>query len=146
MTKKERIQKKITEKKNLQRFLAREKYATAEGLAHDCLRYASACRDGRLLCNIESVSASGMSRVLAFYEVAKLDQPLNDGRKFCLLNFHQLFRALGYTRSGDGFRVSGCGMDMVFATNYEIIHSLAALGAVSDAEAKKLAQITPPYL
>jgi hypothetical protein len=146
MTTKERIQKKISENKNLQKFLAREKYATAEGLAQDCLRYASACRDGRLLCNIESVSSSGMSRVMAFYEIAKLDQPLNDGRKFCLLNFNQLFRALGYTRSGDGFRVSGCGMDMVFATNYEIVHSLAALGAVSAAEVKKLAQITPPYL
>lgn len=146
MKKIERIAKNIAENKGFSKFLAGEKYTTAESLAHDCLRYVSAIREGRMICNIESVSASGMSRVLAFYEVAKLDRPLNDGRKFCLLNFHQFFRALGYTRSGDGFRVTGCEMDMVFDTNYNIIHKLAALGAISETEKKKLAQITPPIV
>lgn len=136
----------INEDKEIAKLLKKEKYATAESLAERMLDYVKAAREGRVICNIHSVSKSGMSRTMSFYEMAKLIHPQSDGRKYCLLNFWQLFRLLGYTpsRSGEGFSIGGCGMDMVFATNYNIIHRIHSLGGCTKEDCKDLAQRTPP--
>jgi hypothetical protein len=59
------------------------------------------------------------------------------------LNFYAFFGALGFTESGNGFRISGCGMDMVFHTNYSIIHKLQKLGFIDMKKRDVLAQKTP---
>jgi hypothetical protein len=141
-----RIATEIRKDKEIMRHINKDNYTTPEDIAEHCLRYVSAVREGRALVNIESVSKSGMSRVMSFYEVAKWDQPMRDGRKFGLLNFNLLFRVTGHTPSGDGFRISGCGMDMVFATNYNLMHHLARLKVITPDQCKKLAQMTPPYV
>ena len=127
--------------------LKREAYATAEGLAENFMRYARAVRDGRALVSIESVSASGMSRVMAFYEMAPTEKR-SDGRKFVLLNFRQMFRLLGYTfpPNREGFRVEGCGMDMVFSVNYNTMHTLERLGVITAKERATLAQMSIPTI
>lgn len=138
----------INADKNITKLLKKEKYATAEALAERILDYVNATREGRVICCIHSVSRSGMSRTLSFYEMAKIDKPMTDGRSYLLLNFWQLFRLLGYTpsRSSGGFAISGCGMDMVFATNYNIIHRIHLLGGCTEAECKDLAQRKPPVV
>ena len=81
-----------------------------------------------------------MSRKLSFYE-----STFNEDGRGGFLNFNALFTALGYSdRNKDGkFTVNGCGMDMVFHTNYSIIHSLYNLGMITKEECDSLAQNTP---
>ena len=104
-------------------------------------RYINATKEGRMLCVIDSVSSSGMSRTMRFLEMAG-----NKKTGHNILQFRSLFRALGYTPAGryfDGFRIGGCGMDMVFHTNYTIIHNFCDGGFLSSKECAKLAQKTP---
>ena len=95
--------------------------------------YISAIRQKRMICIIKSVSKSGMSRVLKFHSFEK---PY-------IRNYYSLFIALGYKKVDNGFRVSGCGMDVIFHTNYTIIHRLHLLGLISKKERDLLAQRTP---
>lgn len=102
-------------------------------------RYIKAIKDGRMCCIIESVSSSGMSRTLKFMECS------GGKHGYSYLNFYNLFKNLGYTKvkNSDCFRVHGCGMDMVFATNYNICHQLKKLGIITKKTCDKLAQKTP---
>ena len=81
-----------------------------------------------------------MSRKLSFYE-----STFNEDGRGGFLNFTALFIALGYSdRNRDGvFIVNGCGMDMVFHTNYSIIHRLYNLGMLTNEECEILVQNTP---
>jgi hypothetical protein len=58
------------------------------------------------------------------------------------------FKALGYSqaKNSDGFRINGCGMDMVFNTNYCIMHDLKRIGLITPEQCSKLAQETPTKL
>jgi hypothetical protein len=112
----------------------------------DCKRYISAIKQGRIICNIESVSRSGMSRNIKFLECAKTRSG------FRYLQFWSFFKALGFTETpsrnngwgrSETFRIHGCGMDMIFHTNYTIIHKLHRLGFMTKKECDKLAQLTP---
>lgn len=105
-------------------------------------RYIKAIKEGRILCSIESVAPSGMSRVIKFVEVSKY----SDRKQYAVLNFYQFFVMLGFSPAGkykNGFRVNGCGMDMVFHTNYSIIHKLHRLGFITKKQCDELAQKTP---
>lgn len=104
-------------------------------------RYIDASRHHAIICVIESVARSGMSRSLKFLEMSQSPE----GR-FGVMQFWTLFKALGYPESrssSDCFTVHGCGMDMVFATNYDIIHTLCRLGFIDSEECNVLAQRTP---
>ena len=100
-------------------------------------RYLKATRERRVICSIGSVSKSGMSRTMKF-----LEMPKNGGY---LLNFYRLFDILGHQKisNSDYFRINGCGMDMVFNTNYNIIHNLQSLGFITRKTCDVLAQETP---
>jgi hypothetical protein len=95
--------------------------------------YISAIRQQRMICIIKSVSKSGMSRVLNFHSF----------QKTYVRNYYSLFIAVGYKKVDNGFRISGCGMDMIFHTNYTIIHKLHRLGLINKKECDQLAQMTP---
>ena len=104
----------------------------------DAKAYVKAIKEGRMLCSIPSVSRSGMSRVINFMACVKSE------RRYYYRNFNTLFRALGYREvRREGFRISGCGMDMVFHTNYSNIHILSRLGFLTKTECDNLAQQTP---
>ena len=107
-------------------------------------RYIKAIKENRVICSIGSVSKSGMSRTIKFVELAKSDLSENHH----LYNFYQFFDVLGFSKikDSDYFRIGGCGMDMIFHTNYTIIHDLKRLGFVSDDECKTLAQKTPSVI
>ena len=104
-------------------------------------RYIEAIKENRMICSIGSVSRSGMSRTIKFLEMKKNDT----SNQHSLKNFYQFFDALGYSKikNSDYFRIGGCGMDMIFNTNYTIMHDLKRLGLVSDEECSTLAQKTP---
>jgi hypothetical protein len=109
-------------------------------------RYIKAIKEGRVICSIGSVSNSGMSRTIKFVECAK-SQNVKPAQYY-YLNFFQFFEIMGFTpvKSSDYFRIGGCGMDMIFHTNYTIINSLAYMGLISKKEASKLAQKTPTVI
>lgn len=102
-------------------------------------RYIQAIKEHRMICSIGSVSRSGMSRTIKFLEMHKGETTYH------LLNFYQFFEALGYSSVKDSgyFRIGGCGMDMIFHTNYSIMHDLRRLGFINKEECSTLAQKTP---
>lgn len=126
------------------------RYYSFEQFERDAQRYLKATREGRMLCIIPHVSSSGMSRNIKFMAPEKSDRPGENGQdQYYYLNFNCFFIALGYTesRAKDGsFTISGCGMDMVFHTNYSIIHDMEGLEYITREECNVLAQKTPPVL
>ncbi len=102
-------------------------------------RYIKAIKENRMICVIDSVSPSGMSRTLKFLEM--------DGKKenHHIYNFYQLFDIMGHqkVKNSDSFRIYGCGMDMVFNTNYNLIHNFAYMGIITKKTAEKLCQQIP---
>lgn len=115
-------------------------YPTSEQVfTEHCKRYIKAIKDGRMICAIDRVSASGMSRNIKFLECAKGKDRYN------YLTFWELFKILGYTevKNTDTFRIGGCGMDMIFHTNYSIIRQLKRLGFITAKTCEVLAQKTP---
>lgn len=143
MKKDERILKKIAADKELQKNLSKQSdHYGNEMFLRDGKRYLKAIKEGRMLCIIESVSASGMSRVLKFNECAKLK-----GNNHSFMQFWTMFKVLGHQETkSQGFRVHGCGMDMVFHTNYCIVRKLQHLGFISKKQCAVLEQKTPTIL
>ena len=110
-------------------------------------RYIKAIKEGRMICSIDSVSSSGMSRTIKFLEIGKV-KTYDKETRYSLSNFYQFFEALEYSKAkNDGyFRIGGCGMDMIFHTNYSIINKLGRLGFMDKKACDTLAQRTPPIV
>lgn len=141
MKRNETILKNLESNKEIQKAINKISFFNNEDFINHAKRYIQAIKEGRMMCKIQPVSKSGMSRNMRFFEI---NGSKKDG--FRTYNFWSLFRALGYTdsrNSRDTFLISGCGMDMVFHTNYSIIHRLGSLGFLTKKEVDKLAQRTP---
>ena len=136
MTNKIKLSAEIT--KNISKKL---NFYSEEAFINDAEAYIFAIKQNRMINVIGSVSASGMSRTLKFTSCEKNKN--TDG--YFQRSYFSLFRALGFTpvKQSDYFRVSGCGMDMIFATHYDIIHQLTQIGLINDEECQKLCQLTP---
>lgn len=115
-------------------------YVDIEDLNRNTESYINAIAENRMFCVIHSVSSSGMNRNLSFLSFNVAD---NRGS---LRNYHTLFELLGYKEGKEGFKISGCGMDMVFATNYNNIRDFERLGMISKEDSKRLQQMTPNRL
>lgn len=137
------VLKNIEANKEIQKNLKKLNYYDADQFIKDCKTYIKAIKERRMLCIIKSVSNTGMSRVIKFSS----PQKSTDG-KFYYRNYNCLFITLGYSeaKNQDGFRINGCGMDMIFHTNYCIIHNIHRLGLISKEECAHLAQETPVCL
>ena len=142
MKKAEKIVNLVSENKELQKRIKANTYYSNEQFIKDAERYIKAIKEGRMNCIIKSVSSSGMSRVIKFTAIEKGKTQYN------YQNFWSLFNSLGFTesRNQNGFTISGCGMDMIFHTNYTIIHRLHRLGFINKKECGHLAQQTPVVL
>ena len=139
-TTKAEVLNNVNSKKELQRNFKKLYSFDSEDFIRNAERYIKACKENRIFCVIHSVSKSGMSRKLSFNEAT-----FNSEGRGNFLNFTALFTALGYSdRNKNGeFTVKGCGMDMVFDTNYNIIYNLYSLGMMTKEECETLAQNTP---
>jgi hypothetical protein len=136
--------KNLAENKELLKAIEKtgNEYYNVEDFVSDAKTYIKAIKQSRMVCTIESVSSSGMSRVLKFNSCE------GKAGKFNYRSYSLLFKTLGYkqARNSWGFTVSGCGMDMVFHTNYTIIHQLHKYGLLNKKDCEVLAQMTPTVL
>ena len=117
-------------------------YYDAEHFVKDAKQYIKAIKERRMINSIGSVSNSGMSRTIKFLSCEKSSQK----NQFWYSNYYCLFICLGYTpaRSNDHyFSIGGCGMDMIFHTNYSNIHHFGRLGLLTKSEVATLCQATP---
>lgn len=121
-------------------------YTSIEDFIYNATAYINAIAERRMCNVIKSASSTGMSRVLKFQSFEIYKESKNQNGKGYFRNYHTLFKLLGYTETKQGFRVHGCGMDMVFNTNYNIIHKLHRLGFIDKDTCSKLAQLTPNTL
>jgi hypothetical protein len=84
-----------------------------------------------------------MSRTIKFLSCEKTKTG------FYYSNYNCLFDVLGFTPAKGNdfyFRIGGCGMDMIFHTNYTIIHRLHRLGLINKKDCERLAQMTPSVI
>lgn len=142
-TKENKILEAIKSNKELTKRLNALSYYTENSFIRDAENYLKAIKEGRMLCCIGSVSASGMSRSIKFISCEKSKHQKGT---YYYSNYFAFFKALGYSesRSKDHFfNIGGCGMNMIFHTNYTIIHRLYRLGFITKLECEKLAQMTP---
>ena len=142
MKKIDKILINITKDKELNKRIINDQYASGIDFINNAQRYIKAIKEGRMICNIDKVSQSGMSRNIKFLECSK------GKTKYNYLNFYSLFVLLGFQKvnNTNTFRINGCGMDMIFHTNYTIIHKLYRLGFMSKAQCEDLAQRTPTII
>ena len=145
MTKKERFLKNLNSDryKWLRKNIEKQSWYDEDQFYHDCLRYVKAIKERRVICSIGSVSRSGMSRTMKFLECSKGTYNFN------YLNFFVFFKVLGYSESRameHYFTIHGCGMDMVFHTNYTNIHYMRNLGVINKKQCDSLAQQTPSVI
>lgn len=132
----------LTLTKEIKKGISKLSYYSEDRFIKDAECYISAIKQGRMFCVIHSVSSSGMSRNLSFFSTEKSE----GSEKFYHRNYNQLFLTLGYTYAKNkGFKIGGCGMDMIFHTNYSIIHDLKNIGLITKEDCEKLAQMTPDY-
>ena len=83
-------------------------------------------------CNVESVSLSGMSRVISVHgyfrdEAGKIAFDNNGEPMKCFPNYSvSIALDMPLVRAGgrDGVKIGGCGMDMCFALVYELAYAL----------------------
>ena len=143
MKKEEKIQEKILNNKEIINNIKSLNYYSIGHFMYDCERYIKAIKEGRIIISVVSVSSSGMSRRLKFLSCERVKRIKAIKYNYC--NYNCFLNSLGYkTRNSDfSFNVSGCGMDMIFSTNYNIIHSLYNLGFINKKQCDRLAQMTP---
>lgn len=145
MKSKSEILETIKGNKEIQKNIKKMSFFSEEDFYNNAERYINAVRENRIICAIGSVSRSGMSRTIKFMECSKSVSQ----ERANWYNFHSLFLATGHKVSrsqGDYFTINGCGMDMIFATNYNLIHKLGSLGFLTKEETANLAQNTPPVI
>jgi hypothetical protein len=134
---------KLQANKELQKSIEKtgNSYYKTEDFLSDVKSYIKATKEGRMLCVVESVSSSGMSRNLKFNSCEKN----KNTNSFYYRNYTLLFKTLGYSQVKDSysFRINGCGMDMIFHTNYSNMRDFLKLGIINQKECRILEQKTP---
>ncbi len=121
--------------KEIKKQIAKEDYYTEERFIKDCRAYIKAVDSGRIQYTVTHVSQSGMSRNIM---IKSYEGTMNDG---FYRWYYKMLEAMGYKFASDNsIKVSGCGMDMLFATNYNIIHSLKHMGFIYSKRCASLAQ------
>ena len=142
---KEKVLANIQANKDIQKEISKLNFFTSEQFIEHAQRYIKAIKEFRMICSIGHVSSSGMNRSMIFASCEK-----SKGiKQYSYYYYYCLFRSLGYKESRINkhyFNVSGCGMDMVFHTNYSIIHDLHRLGMITKKECSELAQMTPTVI
>lgn len=105
--------------------IEKQRYYSEDQFISDAKTYIKAISENRMICNIARVSSSGMSRVISFHSMEK-----SHDKNWYLRQYNAFFCAMGYSETKKGFRIGGCGMDMIFHTNYTIINRLKRFGFV----------------
>ena len=135
--------KTITLSKEVVKAIAKNEYYSEEQFINDAKKWVEAIKQGRVICTVASVSKSGMSRKLKFlsYEPSTY----KDEQRGHYRQYNVMLECLGFKFNRDAWAitVNGCGMDMIFHTNYTIMHSFKSMGIITESECSSLAQMTP---
>lgn len=116
--------------------IAKENYYNESDFIADCKRYVKAIKEIRIITSIVNVSASGMQRTVKLREISKANS-----YGYCLNTFYSFLKVLGYSLDKNGdIKLRGCGMDLIFALNYEICGIIKHLGMISEKEYKIYSQ------
>ena len=119
----------------VQKRIAKESCYNETDFVNDAKAYIAAVKSGRILYTVASVSKSGISRNIS---VKSFEGKMTEGY---YRNYIGFLRALGYKIDGSGFvKISGGGMNMLFATNCNIIHVLHRMGFLTKKVCAVLAQ------
>lgn len=121
----------ITLSKEVLKAIAKNEYYSEE----------SFIKEGRVICSVVSVSKSGMNRKLKFLscEPSKYkDEVMHYYRQY-----NSMLECLGYKVKDYSITVNGCGMNIIFHTNYSIMHNFKRMGIITDEQCSSLAQMTP---
>ena len=126
----------ITLTKEIVKTINKETYYSEESFINDCKKYIKVVQSGRILYTVTHVSSSGMSRNI---NIKSFEGAMTNGS---YRNYYMMLKILGYmfAKYSSDIKVSGCGMDMLFATNYNIIHMLHSMKFISKAKRDVLAQ------
>lgn len=123
--------------KEIEKRLSKEEYYTKEMLLDDIQDYIKALKEGRLQYLVMNVSPNGMNRNILIQSC----EQNKTNNNFYFRQYSRMFEMLGYKLNKDYYlKVSGCGMNMLFATNYNLIHTFKNMNIISETEAKILAQ------
>ena len=127
----------ITLSKETEKRLSKEEYYTKEMLLDDIQDYIKALKEGRLQYLVMNVSQSGMNRNILIQSC----EQNKTNNNFYFRQYSRMFEMLNYKLDKDyNIRVSGCGMNMLFATNYYLIQTFKSMNIISESEANILAQ------
>jgi hypothetical protein len=121
--------------------IAKNQYYGEESFIQDANQWIKAIKEGRVICSVISVAKSGMSRKLRFLS---FESSVNEGRSW-YRQYYSMMQVLGFKWNQKDYciTVGGCGMNMIFHTNYTIMHQLKSMGFITYEECESLAQQTP---
>ena len=140
MKKIERIARNIGKNKELMTRLKKVDMPV-EWFISDAQTYIRAVADRRISYAVDTVSKSGMSRTLIITSCER--SRWENKVSYHYRHYNTMLQAMGYSvKRGyrDSIRVHGCGMNMLFATNYNIIWTLCRLGFISRKKCAVLCQ------
>ena len=136
MKKIERVKNRIEADKDIMKRINKEKYYSVDALISDINTYIAAVKTGRIRYSVISVSKSGMSRTI---EVTSCEK--STCGRYYYIQYQSMLAALGYNTNDNGIiRVTGYGVNMIFGTNYNLMHKFCRLGFISDTQCDKLSQ------
>ena len=113
-------------------------YYSKEDFIKDCQIYIKALKSGRLQYRVTSVSKSGMSRDIL---ISSFEGSMAKGY---YRNYTAMLEVLGFSfasKYASEIRVKGCRMNMLFATNYNIIRTFKNIGLINSKQCQILAQM-----
>jgi hypothetical protein len=145
MKKIERLTKNVEKAIKEKKLKLSGNYYEVENFINDGLSYIEAIKQGRMLVAIMKVSQSGMSRNMVFTACTygKSGGKINYRYRY----YNLFFKTLGFrVNQNNELVIGGCGMDMVFHTNYTVIRTLRNLGFISSKQCRELEQKTPQYI
>jgi hypothetical protein len=131
--------KTITLSNEVLKAIEANEYYSDEQFLSDANQWIKAIEQGRVICSVVSVSKSGMSRKLKFLSF----EPNKNSERGYYRQYNTMLKTLGYKLKDYCITVKGCGMDMIFHTNYIIIHDFKRMGIITDEQCKTLCQMTP---
>ena len=102
------------------------KYYSEESFVKDCKTYIKAVQAGRALFRVTHVSTSGMSRNIS---ITSFEGKMSKGY---FRQYASMLEVMGFNLTNRfEVKVSGCGMDMVWNTNYNIVNMIKSYGIIT---------------
>lgn len=129
--------KKVILSKEMLKNIAKNEYYSQEDFIKDCKCYIKALKSGRLQYTVTHVSNSGMSRNIF---IQSYEGTITKGH---FRTYFSMLQVLGYkeaSKYSSDIRVGGCGMNMLFSTNYNICHDFKRMGLITEKECEILCQ------